>query len=386
MKTLTKPEHCDDRLMNTADLQFHIIYTPDTVEQLAPFISSLLKFSDCRYQLSSNGCPPAEAAALRNFCGQHSRLSYRQLSADVVLDHGSALDLLHDDCSDEWFCFMDSDILATGSFAKTLQHHLDDCDVFSSGQPLWHAPEDIFLPPHFRRWQGSYGATTDNITLGFTYFAVYRNAELAKVRAATEVGFGYCYWDNISPVHQAMLQRIGLDKIDYDTGKLLMALMHAAGLRLRTAEIDTLVHLGGVSALAGDSPDYYYRGRLDRLACTLLDGALAKPLFFAADFWHGLALPSPGLSATQSAQLTVGERRVMQSRRRKRINTARYFTALMHSLKHGTNQPQIPRLGFQPAEARIAAASKHVSRLFGEQIACAESVEQVMAGPGRAHA
>jgi len=348
--------------MHTADLKFHVIYTPDTVVHLTPFVLSLLEFSDCRYQLVSNGCQQPEADLLRSFCARDKRLSFRQLGADGMLDHGAALDQLQQSCTDEWFCFMDSDILAVAPFSEPLGRHIDTCDVFSSGHPLWHAPEDIFLPLHFRRWQGSYCAATDGTTLGFTYFALYRNAELSRVRRATGIGFGYRYWSEVPAPQQAVLRQNGLDKLDYDTGKLLMALMHADGLRLRAAELEPLVHLGGVSALAGDPPNYYFRGRLDRVACSLLGGALARPLFYAADLRHGLRKPSPGLNAEQSAELPTDERRIMQSRRRKRINTARYFTALLLSLQHGTAAPALPKLGYGPAEQRIAAATEHVRR------------------------
>ncbi|MEE4185933.1 MAG: hypothetical protein V2J12_09220 [Gammaproteobacteria bacterium] len=350
--------------MHTADLQFHIIYTPDTVVHLTPFVLSLLEFSDCRYQLVSNGCLPPEADLLEEFCAGDPRLSFRKLATTEMLDHGSALDTLQADCRDEWFCFMDSDILAVAPFSELLGRYIDDCDVFSSGHPLWHAPEDIFLPPHFRRWQGSYCAATDGTTLGFTYFALYRNAALSQVRQETGIGFGYRYWDTVPAAQQSVLKQSRLDKIDYDTGKLLMALMHIAGFRLRAAELDALLHLGGVSALAGEPPDYYYRGRLDRLACTLLSGALARPLFYLADLRLGLRSASPGLTREQSAMLTAGERRVMQSRRRKRINTARYFTALLLSLQRAAPTPDLPKLGYGPAEQRIADATEHVRRQF----------------------
>lgn len=350
--------------MNTADLQFNIIFTPQTVEHLAPFVDSLLTWTDCQYCLVANGCPAADRERLQSLCAGKERLSYLVVSADAMLDHGSALDWLQERTTGEWFCFMDSDILATGSYLRELSDHLDQCDVFSAGHPLWYAPEDIVLPRGFKRWQGSYCASAEGITLGFTYFAVYRNSVLTAARARTGVGFRYCFWDDIAPAHQTTLARAGLQQIDYDTGKLLMALMHAEGARFRAAELPHLHHLGGVSARAEDTPAFHYRGRFDRLACSLAGGRLARPLLHLADTWYGLKRISPGLSAEQNAELSVAERRIMQSRIRKRVNTARYFNALLHSLMAGTDEPEPPILGYGPAEQRIRAASVHVRDLY----------------------
>lgn len=350
--------------MNTADLQFNIIYTPRTVRQLSPFVHSLLRWTNCRYRLVANACEPAERAQLQDLARSDPRLDYLLAAESEMLDHGSVLDWLQEQTDDEWLCFMDSDILATGSYMAELGRHLDECDVFTAGHPLWYAPEDVILPTRFRRWQGSYHASADGRQLGFTYFAVYRNELLSQVRARTGVGFRYRYWDDIDPAHRKMLRQRGLDKLDYDTGKLLMALMLAEGARLRTAELQHLCHLGGVSARADDEPAFWYRGRFDRLACRLFGGRLAGPLLYLADLWYGLRRVSPGLTPAQNRTLPIAERRVMQSRMRKRINTARYFNALFASLQDRTPAPALPVLGFRPAERRIARATRQVAALF----------------------
>lgn len=352
--------------MNTADLQFNIIYTPNTVEYLSPLVHSLLKWTNCRYRLVANACSIEERRVLQELCRGDDRLEYLLASETEMLEHGKVLDWLQDQTDDEYFCFMDSDILATGSYMEQLGAYLNNCDVFSSGHPLWHAPEDITLPAHFQRWQGSYCASSDHKTLGFTYFAVYKNALLNQARRDTGVGFGYAYWSDIAPEHKKTLNRLGLRKIDYDTGKLLMALMLARGVRFQAAELKNMHHLGGVSARAGDEPAFFYRGRFDRVACRLFGGALAVPLLYLADSWYGARQPSPGLSAQQSRQLPFAERRIMQSRARKRVNTARYFHAYLHGLLHGTPLPEVPILGHPPAERRIADASRHLNSLFAE--------------------
>jgi len=359
--------------MNTARLQFNIIYTPNTVTYLVPLVHSLLAHSDCSFQLVSNGCGPAETELLQRFCAQEPRLAYCQLAATDTLEHGTALDLLHEKCSADWFCFMDSDVFATGAFGESVREQLADCDVFSSGHPVWHAPEDITLPTNFRRWQGSYCASASGVTLGFSYFAAYRNAALHRVRAATNVGFGYRYWDDIAPELRAELQALALDKTDYDTGKLLLALMHARGLRLRTARLPTLVHLGGVSALADDRGAPRRRSPLDAIARQLASTGLARPLYYLADLLRGLRHPSPGLSAAQTAKLPLRERRSMQTRRRKRASTARYFTALLRSLQDDAPSPLLPTLGYRPAEQRVARAAAELRKLHAQTEQPAES-------------
>jgi len=350
--------------MNTADLQFNIIYAPNTVDYLAPFVHSLLRWTNCRYRLVANACSIEDRQKLQDLAHTDDRLEYLLASDTEMLEHGKVLDWLQEQTDDEYFCFMDSDIMATGSCMEQLSAHIDACDVFSSGHPLWYAPEDITLPAHFRRWQGSYAASSDNKTLGFTYFAVYRNALLKEVRKETGVGFAYAYWADIPAEHKQSLNRIGLRKIDYDTGKLLMALMLARGTRFRAAELKNMHHLGGISARADDEFTFFARGKFDQLACRFLGGALAGPLLYLADTWYGLRTPSPGLTMTQSRELPMAERRIMQSRARKRVNTARYFHAFLHSLLYGTEPPDVPVLGYRPAEERISQASRSLRSLF----------------------
>ncbi len=352
--------------MNTADLQFNIIYTPKTVECLAPLVQSLLRWTNCRYRLVANACSADERLALQQLAATDDRLDYLLASENEMLEHGKVLNWLHDQCNDEYFCFMDSDIIATGPYMEQLSACVEQCDVFSSGHPLWYAEEDILLPVNFRRWQGSYCSATDGTTLGFTYFAVYRNDILTRVRNRWNVGFAYAYWDDQPAEVRQVLDGLGLRKIDYDTGKLLMSLMLAEGARFSAAELQGMQHLGGVSARAGDEPVFHYRGLLDKAACRLFGGSFAAPLFWLADAWLGWRYPSPGLTPAQTRQLPFAEKRIMQSRARKRVNTARYFTAYLQHLLQGTAPPEVPQLGHAPAEQRIRVAAGDLHTLFTE--------------------
>jgi len=350
--------------MDTSELQFNIIFTPYTVEYLSPFIHSLLKWSDCRYRIVSNGCGPEEQSQLEDLCTRDARLDYLVLSEDEMLQHGVALNWLLERTDSPWFCFMDSDILATGPYMETIAKYMKNYDVFSSGYPLWHAPEDITLPKHFRRLHGIHFDTSDGKRLGGTYFAVYDKTVLTGAMEKLDVDFQIYRWEQVSPRHQRTLREIGLDKLEYDTGMLLMSLMYAYGTKFAAEDIKEICHLGGFSSRAEDEAAFYYRGQADRIAVKLFNGALAAPLLYLADCWYAYNRPSPGVTPEESKSLPLNERRLIEARIRKRRNTARYFKAQMQSLLADTPAPPVPPLGYAPAEQRIAEAAVAVAELY----------------------
>ncbi|MEC9375639.1 MAG: hypothetical protein VYA80_04620 [Pseudomonadota bacterium] len=350
--------------MNTTQLNFNIIFTPNTVKRLLPFVYSLLDWSDCQYQIVCNGCSKEEQQLLRNFCLKNSRLTYIAASENEITEHGLVLDWLQSQTESEWFCFLDSDIIATGPYLSEAMGHLNQYDVFTSGHPLWYAEEDIELPPSFKRWLGSCFKTTDGKTLGGTYFAIYNNKKLGQVISETGVGFRFQRWDEVTKENQDILESFGLNKFDYDTGKLLMALMFAKGINFYSKDLEHIHHLGGFSSLGTDEPAVYYRGWLDKFACLFLSGHLAWVLLKIADTWYGLTRPAKGMTSSQSKHLSISERRILQSRERKRLNTARYFAKVIQNLVDNQPLPVIPVMGFKKAEDRILEATSHISKLY----------------------
>jgi hypothetical protein len=350
--------------MDTSELQFNIIFTPHTAEYLSPFIHSLLKWSDCQYRIVNNGCGPEAQAILKDLCATDERLEYLSFSEDEMLQHGVALNWLLERTDSPWFCFMDSDILATGPYLESIAKYMANYDVFSSGYPLWSAPEDITLPEHFRRLQSIHFDTADGKRLGGTYFAVYSKDKLTAAIESMEVDFQIYHWEQVPERHRKTLTEIGLDKLEYATGMLLMSLMHAYGTRFSSENIPQLCHLGGLSSRAEDEPAVYYRGKADRIAAEWLGGALAAPLLFLADSWYARSRPSPGVTVEESNSLPFHERRLIEARIRKQRNTGRYFKALMQSLLAGTPPPQAPVLGHAPAERRIADAAVEVAEIY----------------------
>jgi hypothetical protein len=351
-------------IMNTAELQFNIIFTPHTAEYLSPFIHSLLKWTDCRYCIVNNGCNENDQNLLKTLCDSHDRLEYLTVSENKMIEHGIALNWLQKNTRSPWFCFMDSDILATGPYMADITAYMSKCDVFSTGHPLWHTPDDITLPESFRRLHGIHFGTSDGKCLGGTYFAVYDNEVLTEAMNSNGVDFRIYRGDSVPEQHRATLREIGLDKLEYDTGMLLMSLMYANGKRFCVEDLQAVRHLGGFSSRADDEPAYYYRGQADRIAVKLLGGVFAAPLLYLADCWYAFRRPSPGVTPEESRMLPFAERQLLEGRIRKRRNTTRYFKALMQSLKENKPRPPLPILGYAPAERRIAEVSEDVARLY----------------------
>jgi hypothetical protein len=354
--------------MNTSEVQFNIIFTPYTANYLSPFIFTLLEWTDCRYRIISNGCTEADKRLLESICASDDRLEYFLLSENGMLPHGAALNILQKDTNSEWFCFMDSDILATGPYMETIAGYMRDYDVFSSGHPLWHSPADIVLPDSYRRLHGIHFGTSDGKVLGGTYFAVFNNRVLTEALERTGVDFNIYRWEQVSAAHRTTLQQAGLAKLEYDTGMLLMSLMYADGVKFAVEDLPNICHLGGFSSRAEDEPAYYYRGKADRIAVNSVGGLLARPLLWLADSWYAATRPSPGFSAEQSRTLPFTERRLIEGRIRKRRNTARYFKALMQGLIEGTEEPPLTVLGYPAAETRIEAAAKHVAAAYSQYL------------------
>jgi hypothetical protein len=353
-------------IMNTEELQFNIIFTPHTAAYLSPFIYSLLRWTDCRYRIVNNGCDEKDQKLLKNLCDSNERLEYLTVSEDTMVEHGVALNWLQKNTSSPWFCFMDSDILATAPYLNDIAEHMTSCDVFSSGHPLWHSPDDITLPESFRRLHGIHFGTSDGKCLGGTYFAVYNNAVLTEAIKRTGIDFRIYQRDSVPEHHRATLQKIGLDKLEYDTGMLLMSLMYANDTRFYVEDLQAVRHLGGFSSRAGDEPAYFYRGLADRLATKLFGGVFAAPLLYLADCWYAFRRPSPGVTPEQSRTLPFAERRLLEGRIRKRRNTARYFKALMQSISVNGPRPQVPKLGYAAAERRIAEVAENVAQIYRE--------------------
>ena len=205
-----------------------------------------------------------------------------------MVPHGETLDFLHARTDSPYFCFMDSDIMATGPFLQEFQADLDAAELFSSGLPLWHNERDITIPDYFDHMHGIHAYTASGLTIACDYFVVYDNRAFVEARNATGIGLAVCGWQQLSPANQDAIRKVDRQRKDYDSGKALTLLMAARGARIRFRQSDRLKHIGGFTEV-GALPDalLYSRGRLDRMAHDL-GGAPGRRMLRIADAWHAL--------------------------------------------------------------------------------------------------
>jgi hypothetical protein len=224
------------------DLVFNVIFMPDTVPYLCLGVQSLLNHSPYRFRLVSNGLTGQELEQLKAYADTDERLGFYAYPTRLPVDHGTLLTLLFHQQSDAYFCFLDSDIFATGPFDAWLENHLDSVDALSSCSALfWET-----LPPAV----GFSGRCTETPTgnpLLSSFFAVYRREVVAEAFMA-----GITFEKRMSPLHmspheQALAKAEGWTGQMIDTAKLVNFELARRGYRLAHQECGSLVHIGGIS-------------------------------------------------------------------------------------------------------------------------------------------
>jgi len=342
--------------MRTSDLQFNIIYTPGTVRYLTPFVVTLLKWSDCRYRLVANGCSADECRLLQAVCALDDRLELLIMPEQRMIPHGETLNFLHARTDNEHFCFMDSDILATGRFLDDFHGEIEQSELFSSGLPLWHSARDITIPKHFRHMHGIHAYTDNGLTIACDYFVVYDKRAFDAARTATGADLAVCGWQQIAPANQQVLQQLGQQRADYDSGKVLTLLMLARGARIRFRQSDKLLHIGGFTEAGVPQGGLLYsRGRLDSFA-SQFSGNLGRLAFGLADAWYAWRRGPADNSRRENFALA--------GRIRRRTTTARYFYRLIVGLMDDKPVPAVPGLGDPVAEKRLADVSAVIRKLI----------------------
>ena len=322
--------------MNTSELLFNIVYTPGSVALLSPFIQSLLKWSDCRYQLIANGCDSNEQQLLRDLANSNSRLKYLCISDTKMISHSDALDKLQQDCNDEWFCAMDSDIIANGQFLDAVAAAADDHDVITSCLPVWTTTNDSTLKPSYKRLQGLHIRLANGLTVGCTYFILYRNADVSRARALNDVGFERYYWDKIPDRHQQTIRSLDAEKHDYDTAIVLNMLMIASGSKVTYLPLDNLKHLGGLSSISETTDAQFCRGFIDAFSIKWKHTPLTRPAMWLGDLRYGTKNIVEKLSLSEYINLA--------GRARRRAASALYFAAVIKALINSDKLPTVPHL------------------------------------------
>jgi hypothetical protein len=232
-------------------LLFHIIYTPGTVSTLLPFVATLLRWSDCAYCLVSNGCGDEETNLLRARCAGEPRLTWRSLPFGRKVEHGQALNLLFAANDRPHFCFMDSDILATGDFMAELRPAMSGAAGLFSAWPITIKATERILPDGCGFIGGRHSHTTAGRCLGGSYFAINERAALARALAQAPAGFNRGYWAQLPRATRQFLRGIGQERRFYDTGRVLNLYVQHQGGELRVQDTTALLHLGSYSIFAG---------------------------------------------------------------------------------------------------------------------------------------
>jgi hypothetical protein len=344
------------------DLTFHIIYTRGTVRSLLGFVTSLLRWSNARFRLVANGCKDEELKLLQAFCSQNERTEWLSLSAEERLQHGDALEKLARQESSPFFCFMDSDILASGYFLDRFQPLLNAYSALFSGRPVWNTPQDSILPENMPLLDGRYLFTKEGLCLGSTYFAIYHRATLLEILDETGVSLHWTNWNGIPAHIQERLQAMQMQMTWYDTTRILLLFYHQKNLPIKYVEENHLHHLGGVSwttianKLAQEAPDGSHRhSRLKLPPLHQLD------LRRASD---GTAAP---ISADEKNQLEQAFN--FWNGRDRAKNNAEYFGALLLALQSGLPLPPLQNQSDPQTAQKILAATQAILDIYPDYLA-----------------
>jgi len=321
------------------ELRFNIVYTPGTVRFLHFFAFSLLRRLNCSFRLAANGCSPEEIHLLRRMCGRYpDRAELLRLPFHEVVTHGQALSYLQSLERSDHFCFMDSDILATGDFLSDITPLVGRYAGVFSGTPLWCRDEEQILPEAFPFMVGRYNRTDKDVCLGSTFLAVYDNRVLAQVIQATGINFEWRSWPDIPSRCRDQLTRMGLARREYDVGKLLNLLLLGQGEHLVHVESPHLHHIGGmstyISSRRGSNPRKGFFSRLRAL---------------------GRRLMGP-----KDTQRSSGDESAVLRMERRKESMNRYFSELLKALVDHRPLPGIPNLDDSEIQERVQRVTKHV--------------------------
>lgn len=337
-------------------LTFNIVYTPGTVAYLIPFLASLLRWSDCRFRLVSNGCLLPERRLLQQVSAADERLSCYTMPTNGMADHGTVLNYLQAMTTDRYFCFMDSDLFATGDFLSELMPLLRGRAAVFSGAPAWMTFAQGILPSHFVTVSGVHHQTDRGTCLGSSYFAIYDNRALTDCLQATGIGFQTCRWGELPGQIRQSFASLGWQKQGFDTGKVLNLLLQLRGQDLQYADSERLRHIGGFSFLSQDNSNL--RGWKQRLSERLVNSPLGPLTEQVRQRWrtHLALRNAEGLSLEE--YLAIRQRRVGQ-----RDPTRHYFRQLLRALAVGQPWPDLPVTGVAEVDSRIALLTEQLQML-----------------------
>lgn len=231
-------------------LVFNVVWVRGVFEYLRYFVASQMAHSSARFRFVVNGCPPDEVALIKRFAGRHSdRVVEVFESSSTMEPHGVALDTVLARRDDgEYFCFIDSDILARRPFLRRFTDRLEGSCVGVTSGRVFSRPDgqDDAIATESRILPGDCFYSQRGYLFGSPHFAVYRRGALDDTMSRWRVGLGSSGPDVSAEVRRE-LAAAGHAFALYDTGKIVNILLQQDGNTLCHLEHEGLMHIGGVS-------------------------------------------------------------------------------------------------------------------------------------------
>lgn len=233
--------------LSGTSLCIHIIYVKGTVAALLPLLGTLVAQTDCKYRLVSNACTAAEEAQLAAYVKGNHRLSFHSLDCTTMVQHHEALAaLLHLD-DDEFFAFLDSDMVATGPFLLPILLALQTHDAVFTGLPMWHELTEMDMPKAYKFVGGRFLNNHQGQMMGLSYGAFYRRKPLLRFMEKSGIDLRRYYWKGLPTSAQRALAGLGMKKHFFDTAKACNILWQESGAQFQHVETSDLIHFGGIS-------------------------------------------------------------------------------------------------------------------------------------------
>jgi hypothetical protein len=329
-------------------LTFHIVYVPGSVAYLLPFVATLLRWSACRFRLVANGCTAAESVLLQARCAAEPRLELLVIPTNRPLTHHDALNYLQARCQETHFCFMDSDILATGPFMDAISPHISAHVGVFAGAPLWMRPGDGVFHPSYDVVCGEHDRTAAGLPLGGTFFAIYDNQAITDLIHSQGVGFETRSLPQLPATLQPWLaaRELAGSRHWFDTGKVLNLALQQRGGALAVLDSPTLCHLGGLSFIARRNWHDAERG---------IRGVWGAFYQTARAAYVGLRRRYYDDPVNRSRKLPFGRRRRVYGP---------YFAALLAAAEKGQTPPPLPGEDDPGVRARAASTTAAITALF----------------------
>lgn len=225
------------------NLTFFIIYTPESFSKLKIAIDSLLHFTNYKYILVGNGLSESEYSAISSYCNTNNNLSCLDLPGNITIPHGTALTHLFNISNLDFFCFLDSDIVAFEDFSNELEKLILTNDIVSSCKPI-----EWLMKNSPKGYRGHCTVSPSGKNVAITYFAVYKREKVVSILQKYNISFERYMRKSQVPIEvQELLSLQDQYTWKFNTAKLLNILQAYAGQRFAYQEFQGLIHLGGVS-------------------------------------------------------------------------------------------------------------------------------------------